>query len=74
MKNRDSTIYVNVEAKKTQDKENKYGGRQSKMIDHLKDIDGKVISSAFSERSSHSIKEVEFRKSIFGMGNEVKVS
>ena len=39
----------------------------------LKDIDGKVIPSTFSERSSDSIKEVEFRKSMFGMVDQIKV-
>jgi len=36
------------------------------MIDLLKNIDGKVITHAGSERTSMSVKEVEFRKSMFG--------
>jgi hypothetical protein len=42
------------------------------MVDLLKNIDGKVISTnSYSERSS---KEVEFRKSIFGSPEQFKVS
>ena len=41
-----------------------YGGRESKLLERLKDIDGKMIASNHSLETS-SIKEVEFRKSIF---------
>lgn len=39
------------------------------MIDLLKNIDGKVITNTCSERSSKEVKEVEFRKSIFGVND-----
>lgn len=47
-----------------EDKNAKYGGRESKLIDRLKNIDGKVISSNHSLEIGSS-KEVEFKKSIF---------
>jgi len=47
-----------------EDKNAKYGGRESKLIDRLKNIDGKVISSNHSLEAGSS-KEVEFKKSIF---------
>lgn len=42
------------------------------MVDLLKNIDGKVIRRAGSERTNISVKEVEFRKSIFGGIEELK--
>lgn len=48
----------------SEDKKDIYGGRESKLLERLKDIDGKMIASNHSLESS-SIKEVEFRKSIF---------
>lgn len=47
-----------------EDKKENYGGRESKLLEKLKDIDGKMIASNHSVELS-SIKEVEFRKSIF---------
>lgn len=41
----------------------RWGGRESKLVERLKDIDGKMISSNHSLESGP--KEVEFRKSIF---------
>lgn len=43
------------------------------MIDLLKNIDGKVISNTCSERSSKSIKEVEFRKSLYGVSDQLNL-
>lgn len=42
-----------------------YGGRESRLVDKIKDIDGKMITSAHSIGSEKGVKEVEFRKSIF---------
>jgi hypothetical protein len=42
------------------------------MIDLLKNIDGKLIFNTCSERSSISVKEVEFRKSIYGTPDQLK--
>lgn len=42
------------------------------MIELLKNIDGKVIAHAGSERTSMSVKEVQFRKSMFGGTEELK--
>lgn len=45
--------------------EQKYGGRQSRFIEKIKDIDGKIISSQKSLGSEKGPKEVGFRKSQF---------
>ena len=44
--------------------EQKYGGRESRFVEKVKDIDGKMISSQRSIGSEKG-KEVEFRKSKF---------
>lgn len=45
----------------------KYGGRKSVLIDKIKDIDGKMITSNRSIEEGGSSKEVGFRKSLFGL-------
>ena len=51
----------------SQEDEESYPVRESKLIDKLKNIDGKVISSNHSieAASSQNVREVEFRKSLF---------
>jgi hypothetical protein len=65
LKNRASTLFVESNPAK-QDK-NIYGGRDSKFVDRIKNIDGKIIASNHSLElgSSKSIREVEFCKSGF---------
>jgi len=53
-----------------EDKNEKWDGRESKLLERLKDIDGKMITSNHS--LEHSTKEVEFRKSIFASQERVE--
>lgn len=49
----------------TAENKDNYGTRDSRLLDKVKDIDGKMITSAHSIGSEKGCKEVEFRKSIF---------
>jgi hypothetical protein len=62
LKNKQSTLIANSTAPEQKDI---YGGRESRLVDKVKDIDGKMITSAHSIGSEKGVKEVEFRKSIF---------
>lgn len=52
----------------------KYGGRESRIVDLLRDIDGKVVLGNGQQRLSTTGKEVEFRKSIFGDPQQFKIA
>ena len=60
--NKKESIFVNEVAEK---KEDSYGGRESRFVDKIKDIDGKIITSNRSIGSEKGVREVEFRKSLF---------
>lgn len=63
LKNKQSSIAANVETQPPAT--TNYGGRESRLVDCIKDIDGKMITSGHSIGSEKGIREVEFRKSMF---------
>lgn len=60
----------NVSVILPEEKGERWGGRESKLVERLKDIDGKMITSNHS--LEHAGKEVEFRKSLFASQERVE--
>lgn len=63
LKNKQTPSLIN--STPVQDQKEIYGGRESRFVENVKNIDGKMITSSHSIGSEKGLREVEFRKSLF---------